>query len=114
MDASELRACARQEADELAPNRPGSEAEQLARRALGAVVLLAGLADDNVELLREVANGIAAEWSDRQAARPLLDAATLAEIGSVSVLLVVERQSWELVRLCVGERRSRNPFHTLG
>jgi hypothetical protein len=33
-------------------------------------------------VLRQVANEIAAEWSDREAARPLLDAATLAEIGA--------------------------------
>jgi hypothetical protein len=45
-------------------------------------VLPAGLADDNAELLRLAANGIAAEWTDREAARLLLDAATLAEIGA--------------------------------
>jgi hypothetical protein len=30
----------------------------------------------------EAANGIAAEWADREAARLLIDAATLAEIGA--------------------------------
>jgi hypothetical protein len=46
------------------------------------VVLLAGLADDDAELLRQAANGIAAEWAHREAARGLLvDAAFLAEIG---------------------------------
>jgi hypothetical protein len=48
----------------------------------GAVVLLAGLADDDAELLRQAANQVAAEWADREAARLLLDAATLAEIGA--------------------------------
>ena len=46
------------------------------------MVLLAGLADDDAELLRQAANGIAAEWADREAARLLLDAATVAEIGA--------------------------------
>ena len=46
------------------------------------MVLLAGLADDDAELLRGAANGVAAEWADREAARLLLDAATVAEIGS--------------------------------
>jgi len=40
------------------------------------------LADDNVELLRQAANEIAAEWTDREAARLLLDAAIIAEIGA--------------------------------
>ena len=45
-------------------------------------MLLAGLADDNAKLLRHAANEIASEWTDREAARSLLDAATLAEIGA--------------------------------
>jgi hypothetical protein len=45
-------------------------------------VLLAGLDDDNVELLRQAANQVAAEWTDQETARLLLDAATLAEIGA--------------------------------
>jgi hypothetical protein len=81
MDASELRARARQEADELGPEPPGTEADLWREERWGAVVLLAGLADDNVELLRQAANEIAAEWTDREAAR-LLDAATPAEIGA--------------------------------
>jgi hypothetical protein len=81
MDASELRARARQEADELGPEPPGSEAELWREERWGAVVLLAGLADDNAELLRHAANATASEWTDREAARLLLDAATLAEIG---------------------------------
>jgi hypothetical protein len=51
------------------------------RHRWGAVVLLAGLADDDAELLRQAANDTAAEWTDWEAAR-LLDAATLAEIGA--------------------------------
>ena len=45
-------------------------------------MLLAGLADDDAELLRQAANETATEWTDREAARLLLDAATLAEIGA--------------------------------
>jgi hypothetical protein len=92
----------RQEADELGPEPPGSEAELWREERWGAVVLLAGLADDNVELLDEAARLLgyrrrgqaATPWSDkrlirtaderadREAARLLLDAATLAEIGA--------------------------------
>ena len=75
MDATELRAHARQDADELGPEPPGAEAELWREERWGAVVLLAGLADDNVELLRQAANEIAAEWTDREAARLLLDSA---------------------------------------
>jgi hypothetical protein len=82
VDASELRAPARQEADELGPEPPGTEAELWREERWGAVVLLAGLADDDAELLREAANQIAAEWADREAARLPLDAATVAEIGA--------------------------------
>ena len=46
------------------------------------MVLLAGLADDDADLLRQAANGVATEWADREAARLLLDAATVAEIGA--------------------------------
>jgi hypothetical protein len=45
-------------------------------------VLLAGLADDDAKLLRQAANEVATEWTDREAARLLEDAATLAEIGA--------------------------------
>jgi hypothetical protein len=45
-------------------------------------VLLAGLADNDAELLRQAANQVATEWADREAARLPLDAATLAEIGA--------------------------------
>jgi hypothetical protein len=69
VDACELRARARQEADELGPEPPGTEAELWREERWGAVVLLAGLADDNVELLRQAANEVAAEWTDREAAR---------------------------------------------
>jgi hypothetical protein len=82
VDASELRARARREADELGPEPPGAEAELWREERRGAVVLLAGLADDDVELLRQAANEMADEWADREAARLLLDAATLAEIGA--------------------------------
>ena len=54
----------------------------MARRTLASCVLLAGLADDDAELLRQAANEVAAEWADREAARLLLDAATVAEIGA--------------------------------
>jgi hypothetical protein len=82
MDASELRARARDEADELGPEPPGIEAELWRQERWGAVVLRAGLADDNVEVLRQATNGVAAEWADREAARLLLDAATVADIGA--------------------------------
>ena len=45
-------------------------------------MLLAGLADDDAELLRQAANQTATEWTDWEATRLLLDAATLAEIGA--------------------------------
>jgi hypothetical protein len=45
-------------------------------------VLLAGLAYDDAELFRQAANETATEWTDREAARLSLDAATLAEIGA--------------------------------
>jgi hypothetical protein len=64
------------------PRTARHRSRTLARKTLGAVVLLAGWVDDNVELLRQAANEIAAEWTDREAARLLLDAATLAEIGA--------------------------------
>jgi hypothetical protein len=82
MDVSELRARARQEADELDPEPAGTEAERWREDRFGAVVLLAGLADDDAKLLRQAANGVAAEWADQRAARLLLDAATVAEIGA--------------------------------
>ena len=82
MDASGLRARARHEADEPGPEPTGPEAKLWREERWGAVVLLAGLADDNAELLRQAANGGADEWTDREAARLLLAAATLAEIGA--------------------------------
>jgi len=60
----------------------GPEFELWREERWGAVVLLAGLADDDAELLRQAANGIAAEWADQEAAHLLLDAATVAEIGA--------------------------------
>jgi hypothetical protein len=75
MDAFELRARARQEADELGPEPPASDAELWREERWGAVVLLAGLADDDAALLRQAANQTASEWTDREAARMLLDAA---------------------------------------
>jgi hypothetical protein len=82
MDALALRARASQEADELGPEPSGAELELWREERWGAVVLLAGLADDDVELLRQAANETAAEWTGREAARLWLDAATLAEIGA--------------------------------
>jgi hypothetical protein len=58
VDTSELRARARQEADELGPQPPGSEADLWREERWGAVALLAGLADDDAELLRQAANGV--------------------------------------------------------
>jgi hypothetical protein len=75
MDASELRVRAREEADELGPQPPGTEADLWREERWGAVVLLAGLADDDAELLRQAANQVAAEWADGEAARLLLDSA---------------------------------------
>ena len=80
--ASALRVRARQEADELGPEPPGGEAELWREERWGAVVLLAGLADEVPELLRRAASEVAAEWTDREAARLLLDAAIVAEIGA--------------------------------
>jgi hypothetical protein len=61
VDASQLRARARQEADEPGPEPPGREAKLCREERWGAVVLLAGLADDNAELLRQAANETATE-----------------------------------------------------
>jgi hypothetical protein len=65
-----------------APKPPGTEAGLWREERWGAVVLLAGLADDDAERLRQAANGIAPEWADRETAQLLLDAATVAEIGA--------------------------------
>ena len=46
------------------------------------MVLLAGLANDDAELLRVAASEAAPEWADREATRLLIDAATVAEIGA--------------------------------
>ncbi|HEY6317976.1 MAG TPA: hypothetical protein VI462_08840 [Acidimicrobiia bacterium] len=48
----------------------------------GAVVLLAGLADDDAQLLRAAANQVADEWASQPVRQLLLDAAQLAEIGA--------------------------------
>ena len=82
MDAAELRARAPPRSRRARPRTARDRSQTVARRRWGAVVLLAGLADDNAELLREAANETATEWTDREAARLLLDAATLAEIGA--------------------------------
>jgi hypothetical protein len=82
MDASELRARARQEVDELGPEPSGAELELWCEERRGAVVLVAGLADDDAELLRQAANQVASEWTAREAVRLLSGAATLAEIGA--------------------------------
>jgi hypothetical protein len=66
----------------LGPEPSGYELELWREERWGAVVLLAGLADDDAELLRAAANEVASEWTDREAARLLLDAATLAKIGA--------------------------------
>jgi len=45
---------------ELGPEPAGTEADLWRQERWGAVVLLAGLADDDTELLRKAANGVAA------------------------------------------------------
>ena len=57
------------EAEELGPEPRGTEADLWREERWGAVGLLAGLADDNVELVRQAANETDAEWTDREAAR---------------------------------------------
>jgi len=47
-----------------------------------AIVLLAGLADDNAELLRTAATEVADEWASQAVRELLVDAAQLAEIGA--------------------------------
>jgi hypothetical protein len=61
---------------------PGTEADLWREERWGAVVLLAGPADDNVRLFRAAATELAAEWTDARAARLRLDAATLADLGA--------------------------------
>jgi len=73
---------ARQEADELGPEPSCPELEPWRKERWDAVVLLAGPADDNVELLRQAASELTAEWTDREAARLLFDVATLGELGA--------------------------------
>ena len=48
----------------------------------GAIVLLAGLADDDAALLRAAANEVADEWASRPVRQLLLDAAQLADMGA--------------------------------
>ena len=50
---------ARQEADELGPEPPGTGADLWRQERWVAEVLLAGLADEDVVLLRQAANGVA-------------------------------------------------------
>ena len=57
------------EAEELGPEPRGTEADLWREERWGAVGLLAGLADDNVELVRQAAKETAAEWTGREAAR---------------------------------------------
>jgi|SRR6516165_8235100 hypothetical protein len=79
MDAFELPTRApRQEAEELGPEPAGTQAERGREERWGAVVLLAGLADDDAALLRQAARETAAEWTNKEAAPLLVDAATLA------------------------------------
>jgi hypothetical protein len=60
VDSSEPRARARQEADELGPEPPDTEAELWREERWGVVVLPAGLAEDDAELLRQAATASAA------------------------------------------------------
>ena len=69
MSPAELRDHTREEIDELGPEPPGTELELWREERWGAVVPLAGLADDNPELLRQAGNETAAECS-RGAASP--------------------------------------------
>jgi len=61
MDATDLRARARQEADELGPESPCTEAEMWREERWGAVVPL--VADDSVELLRRLRTRLLPEWT---------------------------------------------------
>jgi hypothetical protein len=75
------------ELSRLSPEQPGPEpaatqAERWREERWGAVVLLAGLTDDNADRIRRAANEVAGEWADREAAELLLDAATPTEIGA--------------------------------
>ena len=60
----------------------GPELDLWREERWGAVVLLAGLADDDAVLLRAAASEIADEGARRPVRELLLDAAQLAEIGA--------------------------------
>jgi hypothetical protein len=84
IEPADLRRRACEEADELGPepaNRAERELWREERR--GAVVLLAGLADDDPAKLRRAALEVAGEWADRDVNALLLDAAALAGCGEV-------------------------------
>jgi hypothetical protein len=63
MNPAELRDYARKEIDELRPEPAGPELELWREEWWGAIVLLAGLADDNAELLSAAANEVADMWA---------------------------------------------------
>jgi hypothetical protein len=76
IDAAELRAQARAEADELGPiPLDPRERELWAEDRRGAIVLLASLAESNAQLLRRAALEPATEWTTREARDLLLEAA---------------------------------------
>jgi hypothetical protein len=78
-----LQRRARQEADELgAEPTDVAERDRWREERWGAVVLLAGLADDDAELLRQSArDGVAEVWPGLLASSLLLDAAALAALA---------------------------------
>jgi hypothetical protein len=74
--AAELRAPAKQEADELGPEpRDPRDREIWQAERHGAVVLLASLAEWDAALLRRAALEEAGEWTNRAVRDLLLDAA---------------------------------------
>jgi hypothetical protein len=94
MDAAELRARARQEADELGPEPRGTEAELWREERWGAVVLLAGLADDNAELLRQAANELASRVDRPGGGASVVGRCDPCRDRSLSAWLLVERGCW--------------------
>ena len=66
MTPSKLRDHALKEIEELGPEPSGPELELWREERWGAVVHLAGLADDDAELLRAAADQVATEWTDRE------------------------------------------------
>ena len=82
MTPAELRDYALKEIDELSPEPSGAELALWREERAGVPSSSSPRLADDGELLRQAANQAASEWTDRDAARLLVDAATLAEIGA--------------------------------